>query len=213
MTGAIVGRTIAGGARTPDLVLASGSRTRALMLERVGLRPILDKPLVDEEEVKLAGKAEGVGADAVAEALAELKAQRVTRRHPGALVIGADQMLECEGVWFDKPTDRDSARAQLQALRGKTHQLISCAVIVRDGERIWHKIDRARLTMRSFSDAFLDGYLDAVGDEVTQTVGAYQLEGLGAQLFQRVEGDFFTILGLPLLPLLGFLRVHGVGTE
>lgn len=198
---------------TPTLVLASGSRTRALMLEKAGLRPILDKPLVDEEEVKLAGKAEGVGADAVAEALAELKAQRVTRRHPGALVVGADQMLECEGVWFDKPSDRAAARAQLLALRGKTHQLVSCAVIVRDGERLWHKVDRARLTMRNFSENFLDGYLDAVGDEVLHSVGAYQLEGLGAQLFQRVEGDFFTILGLPLLPLLGFLRVHGVGTE
>lgn len=198
---------------TPTLVLASGSRTRALMLEKAGLNPILDKPLVDEEEVKLAGKAEGVGADAVAEALAELKAQRVTRRHPGALVVGADQMLECEGVWFDKPSDRAAARAQLLALRGKTHQLVSCAVIVRDGERLWHKVDRARLTMRNFSENFLDGYLDAVGDEVLHSVGAYQLEGLGAQLFQRVEGDFFTILGLPLLPLLGFLRVHGVGTE
>ncbi len=198
---------------TPTLVLASGSRTRALMLEKAGLRPILDKPLVDEEEVKLAGKAEGVGADAVAEALAELKAQRVTRRHLGALVVGADQMLECEGVWFDKPSDRAAARAQLLALRGKTHQLVSCAVIVRDGERLWHKTDRARLTMRNFSENFLDGYLDAVGDEVLHSVGAYQLEGLGAQLFQRVEGDFFTILGLPLLPLLGFLRVHGVGTE
>lgn len=198
---------------TPTLVLASGSRTRALMLEKAGLRPILDKPLVDEEEVKLAGKAEGVGADAVAEALAELKAQRVTRRHPGALVVGADQMLECEGVWFDKPSDRAAARAQLLALRGKTHQLVSCAVIVRDGERLWHKVDRARLTMRNFSENFLDGYLDAVGDEVLHSVGAYQLEGLGAQLFQRVEGDFFAILGLPLLPLLGFLRVHGVGTE
>ncbi|WP_298377880.1 Maf family protein [Azospirillum sp.] len=198
---------------TPTLVLASGSRTRALMLEKAGLRPILDKPLVDEEEVKLAGKAEGVGADAVAEALAELKAQRVTRRHSGALVVGADQMLECEGVWFDKPSDRAAARAQLLALRGKTHQLVSCAVIVRDGERLWHKVDRARLTMRNFSESFLDGYLDAVGDEVLHSVGAYQLEGLGAQLFQRVEGDFFTILGLPLLPLLGFLRVHGVGTE
>jgi len=198
---------------TPTLVLASGSRTRALMLEKAGLRPILDKPLVDEEEVKLAGKAEGVGPDAVAEVLAELKAQRVTRRHPGALVVGADQMLECEGVWFDKPSDRAAARAQLLALRGKTHQLVSCAVILRDGERLWHKTDRARLTMRNFSENFLDGYLDAVGDEVLHSVGAYQLEGLGAQLFQRVEGDFFTILGLPLLPLLGFLRVHGVGTE
>ncbi|PWC32257.1 Maf family protein [Azospirillum sp. TSO35-2] len=197
----------------PSLVLASGSRTRAEMLERAGLTATLDKPLVDEEEVKLAGRAEGVSAEAVAETLAELKAQRVTRRHPGALVIGADQMLECDGVWFDKPTDRAAARTQLLALRGKTHQLVSCAVVVRDGARMWHKVDRARLAMRDFSDAFLDDYLDRVGDDVLHSVGAYQLEGLGAQLFQRVEGDFFTILGLPLLPLLGFLRVHGVGKE
>ncbi|MBP2229823.1 septum formation protein [Azospirillum agricola] len=203
----------ASAAGAPTLVLASGSRTRAAMLERAGLTAILDKPLVDEEEVKLAGRAEGVPADAVAEALAELKAQRVTRRHPRALVIGADQMLECEGVWFDKPADRAAARDQLLALRGKTHQLVSCAVVVRDGERLWHKIDRAKLTMRRFSDAFLDEYLDRVGDDALHSVGAYQLEGLGAQLFQKVDGDFFTILGLPLLPLLGFLRVHGAGTE
>ena len=137
----------------------------------------------------------------------------MTRRHPGALVIGADQMLDCEGVWFDKPTGRDGAREQLKALRGRTHRLVSCAVIVRDGERIWHQIDRARLTMRNFSDAFLDEYLDSAGDDVLHSVGAYQLEGLGAQLFHRVDGDFFTILGLPLLPVLGFLRVHGVITE
>ncbi len=197
----------------PLLVLASGSRTRAAMLEQAGVSAILDKPLVDEDEVKAAGRAEGVPADAVAEALAELKAQRITRRHPGALVIGADQMLECEGRWFDKPTDRVAARAQLLDLRGKTHRLVSCAVVVRNGERMWHKVDSARLTMRNFSESFLDDYLDRVGDDVLHSVGAYQLEGLGAQLFQRVEGDFFTILGLPLLPLLGFLRVHGVGKE
>ncbi len=197
----------------PVLVLASGSRTRAAMLEQAGVSAILDKPLVDEDEVKAAGRAEGVPADAVAEALAELKAQRIARRHPGALVVGADQMLECEGHWFDKPADRAAARAQLLDLRGRTHRLVSCAVVVRDGERMWHKVDSARLTMRNFSEAFLDDYLDRVGDEVLHSVGAYQLEGLGAQLFQRVEGDFFTILGLPLLPLLGFLRVHGVGKE
>ena len=197
----------------PVLVLASGSRTRAAMLEQAGVGAILDKPLVDEDEVKAAGRAEGVPADGVAEALAELKAQRITRRHPGALVVGADQMLECEGRWFDKPADRAAARAQLLDLRGKTHRLVSCAVVVRDGERIWHKVDSARLTMRNFSEHFLDDYLDRVGEEVLHSVGAYQLEGLGAQLFQRVEGDFFTILGLPLLPLLGFLRVHGVGRE
>ncbi|ANC92587.1 septum formation protein Maf [Azospirillum humicireducens] len=197
----------------PVLVLASGSRTRAAMLEQAGVGAILDKPLVDEDEVKAAGRAEGVPAEAVAEALAELKAQRITRRHPGALVVGADQMLECEGRWFDKPADRAAARAQLLDLRGKTHRLVSCAVVVRDGERMWHKVDSARLTMRNFSESFLDDYLDRVGDDVLHSVGAYQLEGLGAQLFQRVEGDFFTILGLPLLPLLGFLRVHGVGRE
>ncbi len=198
---------------TPVLVLASGSRTRAAMLEQAGVSAVLDKPLVDEDEVKAAGRAEGVSADIVAEALAELKAQRITRRHPGALVVGADQMLECEGRWFDKPADRAAARAQLLDLRGKTHRLVSCAVVVRDGERMWHRIDSARLTMRNFSEAFLDDYLDRVGDDVLHSVGAYQLEGLGAQLFHRVEGDFFTILGLPLLPLLGFLRVHGVGRE
>nr|WP_206692455.1 Maf family protein [Azospirillum sp. INR13] len=195
------------------MVLASGSRTRAAMLEQAGVSAILDKPLVDEDEVKAAGRAEGVPADAVAEALAELKAQRITRRHPGALVVGADQMLECEGRWFDKPPDRAAARAQLLDLRGKTHRLVSCAVVVRNGERLWHKIDSARLTMRNFTEDFLDDYLDRVGEDVLHSVGAYQLEGLGAQLFQRVEGDFFTILGLPLLPLLGFLRVHGVGKE
>ncbi|AWJ88476.1 septum formation protein Maf [Azospirillum baldaniorum] len=200
-------------ATVPTVVLASGSRTRAEMLERAGVRVTLAPAAVDEEEIKLAARAEGAPVEDVAEALAELKAQRVTRKHPGALVIGADQMLECEGRWFDKPADRDAARAQLQDLRGKTHRLVSCAVVIRDGERLWHHVDRARLTMRPFSDAFLDSYLNAAGDDVLGSVGAYHLEGLGAQLFHRVDGDFFTILGLPLLPLLGFLRVHGVIAE
>ncbi|MBK3732220.1 septum formation protein Maf [Azospirillum brasilense] len=197
----------------PTVVLASGSRTRAEMLERAGVRVTLAPAAVDEEEIKLAARAEGAPVEDVAEALAELKAQRVTRKHPGALVIGADQMLECEGRWFDKPADRDAARVQLQDLRGKTHRLVSCAVVLRDGERLWHHVDRARLTMRPFSDAFLESYLNAAGDDVLGSVGAYHLEGLGAQLFHRVDGDFFTILGLPLLPLLGLLRVHGVIAE
>ncbi|WP_456152001.1 Maf family protein [Azospirillum argentinense] len=200
-------------AAVPTVVLASGSRTRAEMLERAGVRVTLVPAAVDEEEIKLAARAEGAPVEDVAEALAELKAQRVTRKHPGALVIGADQMLECEGRWFDKPADRDAARVQLQDLRGKMHRLVSCAVVIRDGERLWHHVDRARLTMRPFSDAFLDSYLNAAGDDVLGSVGAYHLEGLGAQLFHRVDGDFFTILGLPLLPLLGFLRVHGVIAE
>jgi septum formation protein len=125
------------------------------------------------------------------------------------LVIGADQMLDCKGVWFDKPADRRQARAQLVALRGRTHVLSSAACVYRDGQRLWHAVQQARLTMRPFSDEFLDEYLSAVGDDVTGSVGAYRLEGLGSHLFARVEGDWFTILGLPLLPLLDFLRGQG----
>lgn len=194
----------------PGIVLASGSATRADMLRRAGVDLVVDVPAVDEAEVKSALKADGATAADVAETLAELKATRVSRRHPGALVIGADQLLQCGDVWFDKPADSDHARAQLFALRGKSHVLISSAVGVRDGARLWHHTDQARLTMRNFSDSFLETYLEAAGPGVTGSVGAYHLEGLGAQLFRNVEGDFFTILGLPLLPLLDWLRAQGV---
>jgi septum formation protein len=146
----------------------------------------------------------------LAETLAELKARKISGRHGGALVVGADQVLDCQGKWFDKPVDRAAARAQLLDLRGKMHELISCVCVLRDGERLWHHIGRARLTVRPFTESFLDDYLDQVGDAVLQSVGAYQLEGRGAQLFSRIDGDYFTILGLPLLPLLDFLRNHGV---
>lgn len=195
------------------VVLASASRARVAMLEQAGVPVIAHPAAVDEDEVKRSCRAEGLPVEAVAEALAELKAMRVTRRHPGALVIGADQMLECEGDWFDKPVDRAAARDQLLRLRGRTHRLVSCAVVVRDGERLWHQVQSARLTVRPFTEAFLDDYLDRAGERVLGSVGCYQIEGLGAQLFSRVEGDWFTILGMPLLPLLGFLRAHGVLVE
>ncbi|MDB5362420.1 MAG: septum formation protein Maf [Rhodospirillales bacterium] len=191
------------------VVLASGSKTRLTLLQQAGLGVEALAPSVDEQEMKAAFLAERAPAEACAEALAELKAVRISQRRPGALVIGADQMLDCNGVWFDKPADEAHARAHLQALRGKTHRLVTAAVVARNGQRIWHTIDTARLTMRPFSDAFLDDYLHWVGPAVLSSVGAYQLEGLGAQLFSRIEGDFFTILGLPLLPLLGFLRDQG----
>lgn len=197
---------------SPDtpVVLASASASRRSMLVNAGVAVGTDPASIDEDEVKRAFKADGAGADDCAEALAEMKAKRVAARHPDALVIGADQMLVCGDVWFDKPPDGDHARAQLLALRGKTHELIASCVVFSRGARVWHHTDRARLTVRPFSDGFLDGYLARVGDAALHSVGGYQLEGLGAQLFSRVEGDYFTVLGLPLLPLLDYLRTRGV---
>jgi len=194
----------------PPVILASASRIRLELLERAGVAVVAEAAVVDESELKTALQAEGASAEACAEALAELKAMRISARHPTALVIGADQMLDCNGIWFDKPPDLDQARAHLQALSGKSHRLVTAAVVVRGSERLWHTITSAKLTMRSLSDGFIDEYLQRIGPVALSSVGAYQLEGLGAQLFERVEGDFFTVLGLPLLPLLGFLRGQGV---
>ena len=192
----------------PAVVLASGSAARAAMLAQAGVSVTRDAANVDEEEVKISLR--GSPTATVAETLAELKALHVSRRHPVALVIGADQMLECEGRLYDKPVDLDGACQHLRSLRGRTHHLVTSAVVVLDGARLWHHTDRAALTMRSLSDGFIETYLAALGRQALQSVGAYQLEGLGAQLFARVEGDFFTILGLPLLPLCDFLRARGV---
>lgn len=191
------------------LVLASGSATRARLLADVGLPILVDPAAVDEEEIRTSFLAEGRDAAACAAALAEAKARRVSERHMGALVLGADQILDCGGRWLEKPRDIEAARAQLTLLRGKRHGLITAAAVVRNGALVWHTIDRAHLTMRLFTDGFLDDYLGAAGAELLESVGAYRLEGLGAQLFERVEGDFFTILGLPLLALLDFLRGSG----
>jgi septum formation protein len=191
-----------------ELVLASASPVRASLLENAGFRVVRAPAAIDEAEVKASFRREGGDACACAVALATAKAARISQRHRDAIVIGADQMLVCGEWWFDKPPDLDHARAQLIALRGRTHELVTAAVAFRDGEELWHHVARARLAMRNFSDAFLDDYLAASGDSVLQSVGAYQIERLGAHLFARVEGDWFTILGLPLLPLLDFLRAQ-----
>lgn len=193
-----------------SLILASASTARAQMLRAAGVEIEIIPARVDESELKLSLKQQEADPETAAIALAELKALQISCSRPGRLVLGADQMLDCGGTWFDKPESRATAKAQLQALRGKTHRLTSAAVLARDGQRIWHNAAAARLTMRAFTDAFLEGYLDEAGEAVLSSVGAYQLEGLGAQMFQKIDGDFFTILGLPLLPVLDILREQNV---
>jgi septum formation protein len=191
------------------IILASGSVARGRLLHDAGIRVAIERAGLDEEDIKHAFRAEGRSAQDCATALSEAKATRVSDRRPGTLVIGADQILVCEGAWFDKPADMDEARRQLLALRGKPHELVTAVTVVRDGAVLWHHVARPRLAMRAFSDGFLDAYLASIGDRALATVGAYELEGLGAQLFARIDGDYFSILGLPLLPLLDFLRGHG----
>jgi len=192
-----------------SLILASGSAARRQMLEAAGLDFAVEVPRVDEEAAKASLRAGGLKPRDQADALAELKALSISRTRPD-FVIGADQMLALGGEVFDKPKDANEGRDHLLRLRGQTHELITAAVVAREGVIIWRHIDTPKLKMRSFSDAFLEDYLARAGDNVLRSVGAYQLEGLGAQLFERVEGDYFSVLGLPLLPLLAFLREHGI---
>lgn len=194
----------------PPLVLASASAARRAVLEAAGLRFAAEAAAVDEAAIKESARAEGLPAEEAAMLLSDAKARRIAARRPEALVIGADQMLVCDGRWFDKPPDLDAARAQLVALRGLPHVLVTAMVAWRDGARVWQHLARPRLVMRAFSEAFLDAYLAAEGERVLGSVGAYRLEGPGVQLFSSVEGEHSAILGLPLIPLLGFLRDHGV---
>jgi septum formation protein len=193
------------------LILASTSAARRAMLANAGVPHQAVPPHVDEEELKTALKAEGASPRAIADALAETKAVKISRRLPGALVLGADQVLALpDGTMLDKPADRATAATQLRSLRGIEHRLISAVVIAENGTPVWRFVDTATLQVRDFSDEWLDAYLDAEGDELLGCVGAYRLEGLGAQLFARVRGDFFTVLGLPLLAVLDYLRLRGV---
>ncbi len=189
------------------LVLASKSAVRRAMLEAAGIPLEIVPADIDERAVETR-MASGTAADA-ASLLAREKARVGAARLRGRLVVGADQTLALGRTRFTKPVDRAAAREQLRTLSGKTHELHSAVALARDGRVQFSKVETARLTMRELSDAYLDAYLDAAGEAVTASVGGYQLEGLGSHLFERIEGDYFTILGLPLFALLGFLRREG----
>jgi septum formation protein len=196
----------------PPVILASASPFRRKMLEAAGVRFATVPADVNEAALKrrLAAVGSRPSPGAVAEILARAKAEAVGRKHPDALTIGADQVLALDDELFDKPVDLAAARAQLERLRGRTHTLHSAVVLAQDGEIVWTCVEDARLTMRNFSAEFLDAYLARSGEAVCTTVGAYEIEGAGIQLFERVEGDHFTIIGLPLIPLLAELRSRGV---
>ena len=187
------------------IVLASASPSRAALLRAAGVTFSVTPSRVDEDAVKTRMLGQAATPDAVARGLAELKARAVSQETAG-LVIGADQTLDFDGILYDKPRDLAESRERLKVLRGRRHDLHAAVCVARQGEVIWSVMDTARLTMRPFSDDFLDAYLERQGEAVTASTGAYLLEGEGIQLFETIEGDYFSILGLPLLPLLGFLR-------
>ena len=195
---------------TDGLVLASASSMRAALLSAAGVNFRIEPAKLDEGLLEQACRAAGRNAADCALALAEAKACQVGARCGRAVIIGADQILVSGEVWFDKPANLGQARTQLQALRGRTHELVTAVCAVQNGSRLWHAVSRPRLTMRSFTDAFLDDYIAAEGAEILGSVGAYRLEGRGVQLFDVTEGDHFAVLGLPLLELLSFLRTKGM---
>lgn len=190
------------------LILASGSAIRRKLMTDAGLDFEVMAKAVDEGAIKDAMLAESARLQDIADALAEAKSMRVSRMEEG-LVIGADQIMVMDDQLFDKPKNIDEARKRLKLMRGKTHYLVGAVVICENGAPVWRHMAKTKLTMRDFSDAFLEDYLEAEGDLVTKSVGAYRFEGLGSQLFSHVEGDFFSILGLSLLPVMDYLRTRG----
>jgi septum formation protein len=197
---------------TAELILASASLGRANMLREAGLEFRQVPAVVDErvlEEQFLAEDKSGINGGKLAQILAKTKASEVSKRFPQAVVTGVDQVMECDGQLFHKPSTQEEARQQLASLRGRTHQLHTGLSVFMEGLEKWRYLAVAYMTMRSFSDAFLDAYCAAEGETMLQTVGAYRIEGRGVQLFSSIEGDHFTIVGLPLIPLLEYLRNIG----
>jgi septum formation protein len=197
-------------AKTPnDLILASASAVRAQLLQNADIAFQIDPANIDESAIKRSSRREGRAVAECALALAEAKARHVSAQHPGLLVVGADQILALDDEWFDKPESLAGARRQLERLRGRTHELVTAVCVISGESRLWYAVTVPRLTMREFSDGFLDAYIAAEGDDLLGLVGAYRLEGRGIQLFAGIEGDYFSVLGLPIVELLDYLRTCG----
>lgn len=194
---------------TDRIILASGSEIRQRLLRNAGVDFTVFAPRVDENSVKTSLISEGAPPRDIADALAEMKARKVSQSEPDAMVLGCDQILVFNGEVVSKPCDRREAREHLVRLRGQTHDLLSAAVVYRDLAPQWRHIGQVRLTMRNFSDAYLDEYLLRTWDSVSSSVGGYKLEEEGIRLFSRVEGDFFTALGFPLIEVLSYLTLRG----
>lgn len=192
------------------IILASGSTIRAQLLKNAGVPFTVQIARVDEDTMKRALLAEDAAPRDIADALAEMKARKVSDKSPGAMVLGCDQVLDFEGRLLSKPKTPEDALAQLKAMRGKRHMLLSAAVIYQDGEPIWRHVGQVRLRMRMSSDAYLRDYVDRNWDSIRHAVGAYKLEEEGARLFATIDGDYFNVLGMPMLELLNYLAVKGV---
>ncbi|NOD65023.1 MULTISPECIES: nucleoside triphosphate pyrophosphatase [unclassified Ruegeria] len=192
------------------IILASGSAIRAQLLENAGVPFTVQTARVDEDTTKRALLAENASPRDIADTLAEMKARKVSDKNPGAMVLGCDQVLDFDGQLLSKPETSEQAVAQLKELRGKRHMLLSAAVIYQDGEPIWRHVGQVRLRMRASSDAYLKDYVSRNWDSIRHAVGAYKLEEEGVRLFATIDGDYFNVLGMPLLELLNFLAVKGV---